>query len=185
MKDTPELQDILECRVLWTKSLFGRGKRQFIRSLAEVESYFLVNDLRSAYQTLTKVNSKPSLQATEFRSVENGKAADICGIPVELLNAGGEPTAWSSHIILAAILQPDRILVLRIIVECHREFEYELLEAYIGIKKALDMVYQESLWEILRLRGIPTRIIGLTVSILVLKMVVSVMGACQASFLSF
>ncbi|XP_069979404.1 uncharacterized protein [Penaeus vannamei] len=41
----------------------------------------------------------------------------------------------------------------------------ELLAAYIDFKKAFRTVHRESLWEILRLRGIPTRIIGLIASL--------------------
>ncbi|XP_069984524.1 uncharacterized protein [Penaeus vannamei] len=59
----------------------------------------------------------------------------------------------------------DCILGLQVIVERHREFWCGLLAAYIDLKKAFDMVHQESLWEILRLRGIPTRIIGLIASL--------------------
>ncbi|TGW14455.1 hypothetical protein EIL50_05460, partial [bacterium NHP-B] len=59
----------------------------------------------------------------------------------------------------------DRILALRVIVERRREFGRGLLAAYIDLKKAFDTVHRESLWEILRLRGIPTRIIGLIASL--------------------
>ena len=59
----------------------------------------------------------------------------------------------------------DRILALRIIVERHREFNRGLLAAYIDLKKAFDSVHRESLWEILRLRGIPTKIIELIASL--------------------
>ncbi|XP_063591407.1 uncharacterized protein LOC134768517 [Penaeus indicus] len=51
--------------------------------------------------------------------------------------------------------------MLRVIVECHRECERGLLAPYINLTKAFDTVHCESLWEILRLRRIPTRIIGL------------------------
>ena len=59
----------------------------------------------------------------------------------------------------------DRILALRLIVERRREFGRGLLAAYIDLKKAFDSVHRESLWEILRLRGIPTQIIGLIASL--------------------
>ena len=59
----------------------------------------------------------------------------------------------------------DRILALRIIVERRREFGRGLLAAYIDLKKAFDSVHRESLWEILRLRGIPSKIIELIVSL--------------------
>ncbi|XP_069983757.1 uncharacterized protein [Penaeus vannamei] len=54
----------------------------------------------------------------------------------------------------------DHILALRVTVERHRELGRGLLAAYIDLKKSINMVHWESLWEILRLRGIPTRIIG-------------------------
>ncbi|XP_070000241.1 uncharacterized protein [Penaeus vannamei] len=59
----------------------------------------------------------------------------------------------------------DRILALRVIVERRRQFGLGLLAAYIDLKKTFDTVHRESLWEILRLRGIPTRIIGLIASL--------------------
>ncbi|XP_069982172.1 uncharacterized protein [Penaeus vannamei] len=59
----------------------------------------------------------------------------------------------------------DHIMALQVIVECHHKFKHGLLEAYIDLKKGFDLVHQESLWEILRLRGIPTRIIGLIASL--------------------
>ena len=47
----------------------------------------------------------PSL--TEVRwtisKMKSGKAAGICGIPAELLKAGGEPMARGLHVVLAAI----------------------------------------------------------------------------------
>ena len=151
-----------------SRSLLRRDKEQFIRNLAEeVEGHFLVNDLRPAYQTLRKLNSKLSSQVTTVRSVsgqiisdpvavqerwaeyleqlyqvdpptvnldagsaeiplpdppfsedaplpltevrgvisklKSGKAAGICGIPAELLKAGGEPMARPLHAVLAAI----------------------------------------------------------------------------------
>ena len=36
-----------------------------------------------------------------------------------------------------------------------------MLAAYVDLKKAFDSVHRETLWDLLRLRGIPTRIIGL------------------------
>ena len=55
----------------------------------------------------------------------------------------------------------DRILALRVLVERRREFRQGLLAAYVDLKKAFDSVYREALWDLLRLRGIPARIIGL------------------------
>nr|XP_027234157.1 uncharacterized protein LOC113825514 [Penaeus vannamei] len=57
------------------------------------------------------------------------------------------------------------ILVLRVTVERHREFGRGLLAVYIDLKKAFDLVHRESSSEILRLRGIPTRVIGLIASL--------------------
>ncbi|XP_069981944.1 uncharacterized protein [Penaeus vannamei] len=150
-----------------------RDKVQFIRSLAkEVECHFLLNDFRPAYQTPTKLNSKPSSQVTAVRSasgqivsdpvavperwdeyfvqlyqvdrptvnlyagsveiplpgppisedppsltevkgaiskLKSREAAGICGIPTELLKAGGEPMARKVHAVLAAIWQSGTI----------------------------------------------------------------------------
>ena len=55
----------------------------------------------------------------------------------------------------------DRILALRVLVERRREFQRGLLAAYVDLKKAFDSVHRESLWELLRLRGMPAGIIGL------------------------
>lgn len=35
--------------------------------------------------------------------LRSGKVAGICGIPADLLRAGGEPKTWRLHAILAAI----------------------------------------------------------------------------------
>ncbi|XP_069977663.1 uncharacterized protein [Penaeus vannamei] len=59
----------------------------------------------------------------------------------------------------------DHILSLRVIVEHRCEFGRGLLAAYIDLKKAFDSVHRESLWEILGLIGIPSRIIGLIASL--------------------
>ncbi|XP_063591894.1 glutamate [NMDA] receptor subunit 1-like [Penaeus indicus] len=69
-----------------------------------------------------------------------GKAATICDIPAEMLKSGGEPMRG-------------------------REFSRRFLTAYIDLKNAFNSMHQESLWEILRLKGILTRIIGLMVSL--------------------
>ena len=55
----------------------------------------------------------------------------------------------------------DRILALRVLVERRREFRKGLLAVYVDLKKAFDSVHRESLWELLRLRGIPAAIITL------------------------
>ncbi|XP_069994128.1 uncharacterized protein [Penaeus vannamei] len=46
-----------------------------------------------------------------------------------------------------------------------REFGHGLLAAYIDLKKVFDAMHQVSLWEILRLKEIPTSIIGLMASL--------------------
>ncbi|KAG0720925.1 LINE-1 retrotransposable element ORF2 protein [Chionoecetes opilio] len=55
----------------------------------------------------------------------------------------------------------DRILALRVLVERRHEFRQGMLAAYVDLKKAFDSVHRESLWDLLRLRGIPARTIGL------------------------
>ena len=55
----------------------------------------------------------------------------------------------------------DRILALRVLVERRREFRQGMLASYVDLKKAFDSVHREALWDLLRLRGIPARIIGL------------------------
>ena len=55
----------------------------------------------------------------------------------------------------------DRILALRVLVERRLEYRESLLAVYVDLKKAFDSVHRESLWELLRLRGIPTGIINL------------------------
>ena len=55
----------------------------------------------------------------------------------------------------------DRILALRVLVERRLEFRQGLLAAYVDFKKAFDSVHRGTLWEILRVRGIPARIIDL------------------------
>ena len=55
----------------------------------------------------------------------------------------------------------DRILALLVLVECRREFQRGLLAAYVDLKKAFDSVHRGTLWDILRIRGIPARIIDL------------------------
>ena len=55
----------------------------------------------------------------------------------------------------------DRILALRVLVERRLEFRQSLFTAYVDLKKAFDSVHREALWEILRLRGVPAKIIEL------------------------
>ncbi|KAG0714105.1 LINE-1 retrotransposable element ORF2 protein [Chionoecetes opilio] len=55
----------------------------------------------------------------------------------------------------------DRILALHVLMERRREFRQGMLAAYVDLKKAFDSVHRESLWDLLRLRGILARTIGL------------------------
>merc|ERR1712035_27581 len=55
----------------------------------------------------------------------------------------------------------DRILALRVLVERRLEFRQGLLAAYVGLKKAFDLVHHEVWGRHLRLRVIPARIIDL------------------------
>ena len=48
----------------------------------------------------------------------------------------------------------DRILALRVLVERRREFRQGMLAASFDLKKAFDSVHRETLWDLLRLRGI-------------------------------
>ena len=52
-------------------------------------------------------------------------------------------------------------ITLRVLVERRREFRQRMLAAYVDLKKAFDSVNRERLWHLLRLRGIPGRIVGL------------------------
>ena len=57
---------------------------------------------------------------------------------------------------------PDyRIPALRILEERRRELRQGMLAAYVDLKKAFDSVHRETLWDLLRVRRIPARIIGL------------------------
>ena len=51
--------------------------------------------------------------------------------------------------------------MLRVLVKRRREFRQEKLAAYIDLKKVFDSVHREALWDLLRHRGSPARIIGL------------------------
>ena len=164
--------------------------------------------------------------------MKSGKAAEVYGIPAELLKAGGEavlqemaavfrkvwktceiPPDWRKGIIIpifkgkgdrrecgghrgvtllsvpgkafARVLldrtrahllvhqRPeqsgftpkkstvDRILALRVLIERRREFRRPFFGAYVDFRKAFDSVHRDTLWELLRLRGIPEEILGL------------------------
>ena len=52
--------------------------------------------------------------------------------------------------------------MLRVLVERRQEFRQGILAAYVDLNKAFDSVHRKTLWDLLRLRGIPARIIGLS-----------------------
>ena len=164
--------------------------------------------------------------------MKSGKAAGVCGIPAELLKAGGEtvlqelaavfnkiwntceiPADWRKGIMipifkgkgdrrecgghrgltllsapgklfarlilgrirdhLIAHQRPeqsgftpkkstvDRILALRVLIERRREFRQPFFGAYVDFRKAFDSIHRGTLWELLRLRGIPEKILAL------------------------
>ena len=55
----------------------------------------------------------------------------------------------------------DRILALLILTEHRREFQQELLAAYVNLCKAFDSVNRDALWRILGLLGLPPKLINL------------------------
>ena len=55
----------------------------------------------------------------------------------------------------------DRILAFRVLTERRREFWQGLLAAYVNLCEAFDSVNREALWRILRLRGVPPKLIDL------------------------
>ncbi|XP_069982670.1 uncharacterized protein [Penaeus vannamei] len=126
---------------------------EYFEQLYQVDPLTVNLDAGSAVIPLPDppISEDPS-SSTEVRGaiskMKSGKEAGVCGTPAELLKADVEPIAQGLHAVLAAIWRS----------KC--EFGCELLAAYIDLKKVFDMVHQESLWEILRLRGIPARIIG-------------------------
>ena len=56
-----------------------------------------------------------------------------------------------------------RILALRVLTECRREFWQGLLAAYeyVDLCKAFDSVNRDALWRILCLRGVPPKLINM------------------------
>ena len=56
----------------------------------------------------------------------------------------------------------DRILALRLLVESQLELLQGMLVTHVDLKRAFASVHQETLLDLLRLRGIPARIIGLS-----------------------
>ncbi|XP_069982357.1 uncharacterized protein [Penaeus vannamei] len=82
------------------------------------------------------------------------------GVVIPLWNGKGDHWVCSNYFGIT-LITVDHILAPRVIVEHRHEFSHGLLAAYIDLKKVFDSVHRKSLWEILRLRGIPTQLIGL------------------------
>ena len=57
----------------------------------------------------------------------------------------------------------DRILALRVLIECRREFRQGLFAAYVKFCKAFDSVNPDALWRIIGLRGVPPKLIDVKV----------------------
>ena len=55
----------------------------------------------------------------------------------------------------------NRILALRVLTECRREFRQGLLAAYVDLCKAFNSVNRDALWRVLGLRGVPPTLINL------------------------
>ena len=55
----------------------------------------------------------------------------------------------------------DRILALRVLIERRREFRKSFIGAYVDFRKAFDSVHRETLWGLLRFRGIPEELLRL------------------------
>ena len=55
----------------------------------------------------------------------------------------------------------DRILALRVLTNCIREFQQGLLAAYVDLCKVFDSVNRDALWRILGLHGVPPKLINL------------------------
>ena len=55
----------------------------------------------------------------------------------------------------------DRILALRVLIERRREFCESFIGAYVDFRKAFGSVHRDTLWELLRIRGIPEEILRL------------------------
>ena len=55
----------------------------------------------------------------------------------------------------------DRILALRVLIERRREFRKSFIGAYVDFRKAFDLVHRETLWGLLRFRGIPEELLRL------------------------
>ena len=59
----------------------------------------------------------------------------------------------------------EQIFTLRNILEQCKEFQKSLVINFIDFKKAFDSVHRESIWEILKLYGIPHKIINIFISL--------------------
>ena len=55
----------------------------------------------------------------------------------------------------------DRILALRVLTDCRREFWHGLLAAFVDLCKAFDSVNWDALWKILGLRRVPPKLVNL------------------------
>nr|XP_027207908.1 uncharacterized protein LOC113801282 [Penaeus vannamei] len=184
-------QDLRRSLVRRARTLLRRDKEHFIRNLAEeVDPPAVSLDARDvAIHVSGPPTSEDPPILTEVREaiskLKGWKGAGICDIPAELLKTGGEPVAPGLHVVLATIWQSGSVPpdLLRGMVNIgtsnyrgitaqytrqmlpRREFGHGLLAAYIDLKKAFDSIHRESLWEILRLKGILTQIIELIASL--------------------
>ena len=55
----------------------------------------------------------------------------------------------------------DCVLTVLVLTERRREFQQGLLAAFVDLCKAFDSVNRDALWRILRLRGVPPKLIDL------------------------
>ncbi|KAG0721629.1 hypothetical protein GWK47_046104 [Chionoecetes opilio] len=63
-----------------TRTLLGRDKERYVRSLSEdVEGHLNVNDLRPAYRALKKLRSKSSSRASAIRAADGRLVSDMDG----------------------------------------------------------------------------------------------------------
>ncbi|KAG0718569.1 Sphingomyelin phosphodiesterase 3 [Chionoecetes opilio] len=64
----------------WTRTLLGRDKERYVRSLAEdVEGHLNANDLRPAYRALKKLRSKSPSRASAIRTADGRLVSDMDG----------------------------------------------------------------------------------------------------------
>ncbi|KAG0730600.1 hypothetical protein GWK47_003240 [Chionoecetes opilio] len=63
-----------------TRTLLGKDKERYVRSLAEdVEGHLNANDLRPAYRALKKLRSKSPSRASAIRAADGRLVSDIDG----------------------------------------------------------------------------------------------------------